>query len=75
MSKIYYMEQQSRKRINRKRPRLYTPDSFYIPISLSREIERVAALRYGGNKSALVTEALCQALDFIPQEVTEQQTA
>jgi hypothetical protein len=49
-------------------------DSFYIPIALSREIERLANLDYGGNQSALVTEKLSTALGIpLPEEVLSTQ--
>jgi hypothetical protein len=49
-------------------------DSFYIPITLSHEIERLANMDYGGNKSALVTEKLANALGIpLPEEVLSTQ--
>jgi hypothetical protein len=66
------METKATKRVNRKRPKLYGVDSFYLPIVLLEQIERIAGLEYGGNKSALVTEKLSDALNVdIPKEVTQ----
>lgn len=37
--------------------------TFSLPITLIREIERVAEVDYGSNDSALVTRVLCEALN------------
>lgn len=61
------------KRMNRRRPKLFDVDSFSLPIVLLEAIEREADLNYGGNKSALVTKAIADALNIpLPQEVMTQ---
>jgi len=46
----------------RKRTPLFVGKSFSLPVSLVRALEAQAEQEFGGNQSALVTEALSQRL-------------
>lgn len=51
------------KRTTPKALKSYSVDSFNLPVKLHVVIEQVAIEKYGGNKSALVTELLAEALE------------
>lgn len=62
----------SKQPARRKRNKTHVSDSFYIPVGLSEAIANAANRMFGGNKSALVTEKLADALGV---EVEEQEVA
>lgn len=58
----------------RKRAPEFVGKTFYLPIPLARMIEEQAETNFGGNQSALATEALSRGLGVdLPQEVVLQQ--
>lgn len=53
----------------RKRPSQFVGKTFYLPIPLAKKIEEQAEQEFGGNQSALATEALSRGLGVeIPVE-------
>lgn len=54
----------------RKRVPQFVNKTFYLPIPLAKKIEEQAEVEFGGNQSALATEALSRGLGVdIPMEV------